>query len=157
MSNKFNKNAGANKKILKYMEELGGVERKAAHRRLKAKAVCTHTTDHLTPALEPRKKGDRVLWYCKFCGEEVNLKRLTDDELNDFVSKCNQICDMIKLMNNGSERERELIEKVIADVQLKVNAYLVPAYKMALNVSGKKNNRNRNGRRRSSSVTWGGQ
>lgn len=153
---KFNK-SGANMKIRKYMEDLSGIERKTQHRRLKAKAVCTHINDHMNPALEPRKKGDRVVWYCKICGEEVNLKRLTDEELNDFVAKCNQICDMIKMMSNGSERERELIDKVISDVQLKVNAYLVSAYKMALNVSGKKNNgRNRN-RRRGSSVTWGGQ
>lgn len=147
--------ANLNQAYQKYIEDLSAVEHKVSHKRLKARALCTHTKEPLQPALEPKRNGDKVTWVCKFCGEEMSLKKLSDQELNETVQKINQICDMIKIMNTGSKSDRELIEKVIADVQLKVNAYLIPAYRAALQTSAKRHLRNNRGNRRRGGMEWG--
>ena len=62
-----------------------------------------------------------------------------------------------KYLNGGNvlPKNRELIEKVIADVQLKVNAYLIPAYRAALQTSAKRHLRNNRGNRRRGGMEWG--
>lgn len=145
-----------NRSVQKYMDRLGTTERTLSHRRLKARALCTHTREPQVPVLEPttNKATGETVWRCKYCGELISLKRLTPEQLDDYVQKTNQICDMIKLMSPGSEKDTELIEKVIASVQLNVNAYLIPAYNAALNVSTrKKDGRNR---RRKTGMQWDG-
>ena len=142
-----------NRNVQKYMDRLGKGEKTLSHRRLKARALCTHCKEPMVPVLEPVQKNGEVTWRCKYCGEEISLKRLDPDKLNEYQKMTNQICDMIKLMSSGSDKDTELVEKVVADVQLKVNAYLIPAYNVALNTSTRK--KDARNRRRRGGVQWG--
>ena len=142
-----------NRAIAKFTSNIAEAEKTISHRKLRAKALCTHTKDPMVPNLVPKDENGKVLWVCRTCGEIVDLTRITDDDLKKAIYTLSQACNMIKIMSTGSENDRRIVETVIADVQLKANAYIFNAYKSALNSSQKKNNR-RNGNRRSRGVTW---
>lgn len=142
----------SNKAIAKYSAELNEAEKSISHRRLRAKALCTHTKEPTVPDLTPRREGNKMTWVCRTCGKVVNLTRISDEDLKAAIETVDQACDMIKLMSQGKESDQKLVESVIADIQLKINAYLFNAYKSALNTSQKKGG-DRNGNRRSR-VTW---
>lgn len=131
-----------NSDIAKYAEGLVKVEKAVAHKKLRARAMCTHTKDLFTPNLGYRDEGNgKIVWFCKTCGEEVDLNRLSDEQLKNLVHGINQACDLIKLMSTGSEKDRKITTDIVAEIQLKVNAYLIPLYKTALNNSGKQTSR----------------
>jgi len=153
MSKKFKKR-GDNQNIVKANEQLSTVEKKIGHRKLKIRAMCTHTKSPMEPALTYREEGGKIVWICKLCGDKVDLNRIPEDKLKEAINTVNQACNLVKLMSNDGERDRRLVEEIISDIQLKLNAYLVPAYNGALNSSAKQNNR-RNRRNRNGGVTWG--
>lgn len=144
-----------NRAIAKYTNELAEAEKTISHRKLRVKALCTHTKEPRVPNLTYREDNGKLLWVCRTCGEVIDLTRITDDDLKKAIATVSQACNMVKLMSNGSDNDRRIVETVIADIQLKINAYLFNAYKTALNTSQKqKNRRNRDGRR-GGAVTWG--
>lgn len=142
-----------NADVVKYMEGLAKFEKHAAHKKLRARAICTHTKGILDPNLSYRQENGQMVWFCKACGEQVDLHRLSDDDLNEMVKRINQACDLIKMMSTGSEKDRKIVSEIVADVQMKVNAYLVPLYKNALNSSSKQANRRQ--QRNRSRISWG--
>ena len=127
-----------NRAIAKFNERVVVAEKQLNHRRLRAKALCTHTKRPMEPALAYKEENGQLKWICKICGENVDLTRIPDDELKKAIATVSQAC--------------KIIETVIADIQLKVNAYLYDAYKGALNMSKKAGNQNN--RRRRNSVIW---
>lgn len=142
-----------NSQIAKYTEQIATAEKGLSHRKLKARALCTHTKEPFTPALSYREENGKVVWVCKICGEKIDLNRISDEKLNEAINTINQACNTIKMMSSDSDKDKRLVEEVIADLQLKANAYLAQAYKAALNSSAKQNNRkNRQNRSR---VSWG--
>lgn len=142
-----------NRAIAKYTTELAEAEKSISHRKLRAKALCTHTKEPMVPNLSYKQENGKVVWACRTCGEIIDLARISDEDLKKAIETVSQACNMVKLMSNGSENDRRIIETVIADIQLKVRAYLYNAYKAALNTSQKQ--RNRRGDRRRSRITWG--
>lgn len=144
---------GDNSNIVKYNEQLTKHEKGVQQRRLKMRALCTHTIEPFTPALVYKDKGaGKVEWVCKLCGERVDLTKIQDDSLRTAIDTVSQACNLIKIMSNGSEKDRRVIDTVVADIQLKVNAFLMPLYKTALNSTNKQAQR-RNSKNRSR-VNW---
>ena len=141
-----------NRAIAKFNERVVVAEKQLNHRRLRAKALCTHTKRPMEPALAYKEENGQLKWICKICGENVDLTRIPDEELKKAIATVSQACNLIKIMSRGTEREQKIIETVIADIQLKVNAYLYDAYKGALNMSKKAGNQNN--RRRRNSIIW---
>jgi hypothetical protein len=149
MSDKKRRNRGSNQAIAKYTQDITKAEKGLSHRKLKARALCTHTKEPFVPALAFREEGGKPIWICKICGERVDLNRISDEKLQEAINTVSNACSIVKLMSNDSEKDKKLIEEVIADIQLKVNAYLMLAYKTAL-TNGTKQNRRRNGNNRRS-------
>lgn len=150
MSDKKRKFRNGNNNIAKYYQEISGAEKVIGHRKLKARALCTHTKAPLVPDLSARDEGGKLVWYCRICGEKVDLNRISDDKLNDAIDTVCQACNTIKMMSGTSEKDRKICEEVAADVQLKLHAYLLQAYKSSLNNGGKQNKQNR----RRSGINW---
>lgn len=141
MSKKF-KNRGNNKQIREFNSRLVEMEKGVSHKRLRLRGLCTHTSDPRTPDLAVRKDNNgKISWACRACGESVNLVRISDEELKGAIETINQAMNLIKLMSDGSERERKFIEDVVADIYVKLNAYIPNAYKSALNTSQKQGRR----------------
>lgn len=141
-----------NRAIAKFTSDIAEAEKTISHRKLRAKALCTHTKDPTVPNLVYKNEdGGKVMWVCRACGEVVDLTRISDEDLKKAIYTISQACNMVKIMSTDSEQDRRIVETVIADVQLKVNAYIFNAYKSALNSSQKKSNRKGNRRNR---VAW---
>lgn len=155
MSKKHNRYTDNNQGIAKYTSQLNEAEKSISQRRQRARALCTHTKRPRVPDLVPSEDGNgKMLWYCRSCHECIDLTRINDDELKKAINTISQACNMIKMMSEGTENDRKIIESVIADVQLKINVYIYQAYKSALNASQKPRNNRGNGRRNESSVSW---
>lgn len=151
MSKKYRNNMS--NALTKYREKLGEARRKLEHSGLRARALCTHTSEPGVPNLAFKKdQNGKVYWVCRICDERVDLNRISDDELKHAISVVNQACNMIKIMSRGTEYDQRMNEKVISDIQLKINAYLFSAYKGAVAASANQKNR-QNGTRRSR-VSW---
>ena len=145
---------GDNSQIVKYNEQLMQHEKGVQQRRLKMRALCTHTSEPFVPALTYKDVNGQVKWVCKLCGEQVDLMRITDDSLKSSIDTISQACNLIKIMSNGTEKDRRVVETIVADVQLKINAFIYTLYKTALNNSNKQAQR-RNSRTSRSRVNWG--
>jgi RNase P subunit RPR2 len=152
MSKKRN-SRGDNQAISKYVEKIATIEKGLSHRHLRARALCTHTKEPMNPALSFREDAEagKMIWTCRICGQKIDLTRISDAKLEDAIATINQACDLIKIMSTGNEKDTKLVEEVIADIQMKTNAYLMEAYKAALNSSNKRSNRS-NGRRETRSA-----
>lgn len=149
------KHAG-NRDVIKYMGAISKNEKATQHRKLKARAICTHTKAPFDPALQFRKDDrdpNKVTWVCRFCGEPVDLRRLDDAELDKAIETVAQACNLVKLFASDSEADQKLLTEYISDIQFKTRAVLKQAYKTALNSSGRQRNRGQN--RHRSEVSWG--
>lgn len=145
-----------NRDVVKYMDAIGKNEKSNQHRKLKARAICTHTKAPFDPALQFRKDDrdpNKVTWVCRFCGEPVDLRRLDDAELDKAIETVAQACNLVKLFTSDSEADQRLVSDYIADIQFKTRAVLKQAYKSALSSSGRQQNRNRSGHRHHE-VNW---
>jgi RNase P subunit RPR2 len=152
----MSKRRSGNRDVVKYMDAIGKNEKATQHRKLKARAICTHTKAPFDPALQFRKDDrdpNKVTWVCRICGEPVDLRRLEDAELDKAIETVAQACNLVKLFASDSESDQKLVSEYISDIQFKTRAVLKQAYKTALNSSGRQQNRNQN--RRRSEVSWG--
>ena len=130
-----------NKDIQKMYLEISRDEKKNSHRRLKVRAMCTHTKGPMQPYLTyERLKDGTPVFICKNCQERIDLRIIPDEELKKAIDTVVRACNFIKIMSTGSEKDVKLIENVIAQIQMYCSAFLFDAYKAANNNKNRKMN-----------------
>lgn len=149
MSNRDKKRMNSEyQRISKAMEEVSAVDKQSARARLKVRARCPHAKMPGTPELVRKNTSDgKVEWYCRNCGEKVNLERISDDDLKKAIQTVNDAANIVKIMAKSGDSR--LVE-AMADIQIKTSSLLFNAYKQALNSTSK--NRKRSTR---TTVSWG--
>lgn len=130
---KPNFNRQTNRDIGKMYQEINRDEKKNSHRRLKVRAMCTHTKGPMQPYLtyETRQSDGVPIFICKNCQEKIDLRVIPDDELKKAIDTVVRACNFIKIMSTGSEKDVKLIETAISPIQMYCSAFLYDAYKAA--------------------------
>lgn len=149
-----------NAEISKVYQEIVSGEKKIAHRRLKVRALCTHTRSPQVPFMtykkihDPKTNTDKTIWVCRICGQEVDLAGMDEQKLIDAINTVTNAVDFIKIMTNGSERDNKLVTDVLAEIHFRINAYLLNAYRSARNTSTKRTNDERRAGGRRTNAVW---
>lgn len=145
---------GDNAAIAKFNDALIKHEKGIQHKRLRAKSLCTHCSAPTRTALSYKDKNGKTVWICKICGEEVDLNRIDDQTLKDAIETVSQACNLIKIMSSGSEKDQKIVRDIVAEIQLKVNAYLFHLYKTSLASTAKQKQHGGGRRQQGGNITW---
>ena len=116
--------------INKRRRELGEYERQARN-------GCDHK-DNRESWLEPvseydgfikdRNQYDEFDMICTECGEIVNMKAMTDAEVDFTIDGIRNMCNQLKILGNLNESEREQIVEILSLTDA-LRVSLVPFYK----------------------------
>lgn len=122
----------------------------------RVKCLCPHRKDGQATLVRRIKDGEDESththeWICYQCEKVVNLKRITDKELQTAIDTIDRAIDVIKFSCKGNNERDLKFHSKVSKTQYRVRNVIEQAYRASLNDNERRNNRNKN---RHNSAKW---
>ena len=135
----------------KQVESLNTHEQKLKVLREQMKSKCPHTDKNGDLDIVPKqnRQNGELLYICKRCGKELNLKKINEEELRAACELIDRACDVVKLsLDLQREGDQEILKR-IGKTQYRARNEIVKLYGASLKKNknggrGKHNGNNEN-------------
>lgn len=117
----------------------------------KVKCACGHKRDGQA-TLVRKKGGQPTDWLCYQCEKNVNLKRITDEEMDEAIDVLDRAIDVIKFSCRENVAADTQFQAKLAKTQYRVRNVVKQAYKACLNENSRRERRSSNN---GGGVKWG--
>ena len=118
----------------------------------KLKCRCVHKNNHNEPQLAKKQNGANLEYVCRTCSKDIDLSKVTDEDLRSAIKTIDKCCDAIKMSLDPNKESDEKVIKEVAKMQYFSKMKFESYYRNSLKRGGKsKGNDNRS----SSGLRWG--